>query len=539
MVRHFWLLVIGWISQKQERNLFGPGERLLRRGDYIRGSFVRPEVVDGYVVGVNPGDRDDDLGRFTFSKSSVDACVYAANRAKTVWQSKKLADRCAAIRTAREYLSARQERIAVLITRETGKPIWESQQEVVATIRTIDLFLDDGLPYLASKIIDPREARSEQVPRGVVGIITPYNMPLLLPMTQVCAALLSGNVVVLKTSKFTPGTGQLISEVMDRCKLPRGAFNAFQGSGVVNGARLAAHPDLDALLFSGSYRTAQKVGAILGKRPELPMMLQTGGKGCALVIEGCDLERAVYETLVSTFLTSGQRYNSTGRVIVTRTVFDAFCKSLVRRAKMLKVGYGMERETFVGPLISEAMRKKYLKYSQAVHSKGHSALLPAMEAKMDRRGFYVRPAIHWVHWEKGGAFLNDEPPGPTLLVYQVDTWEEAIALHNRLEYRPAAALFVDPSHTYFDEMKRRIVTGSLNINRGTIGSSIRLPSSGRGRASNGFASGLELLRFLSTQRAVLEDTRPFDPQTALPGMRWNDRSEEPTDLGAAQVTEQA
>ena len=266
--------------------MFNPGERLLRRGDYIRGSLVRPELVDGYVVGVNPGDRDDDLGRFTFSKSSVDACVYAANRAKTVWQSKKLADRCTALRTAREYLSARQERIAVLITRETGKPIWEAQQEVVATIRTIDLFLDDGLSYLASKIIDPREARSEQVPRGVVGIITPYNMPLLLPMTQVCAALLSGNVVVLKTSKFTPGTGQLISEIMDRCRLPRGTFNAFS-SDAVNGARLAAHPDLDAPLFS-SHRTAQKVGALLGKRPEFSSCFKPGARD-ALVIEGCDM----------------------------------------------------------------------------------------------------------------------------------------------------------------------------------------------------------------------------------------------------------
>ena len=124
-------------------------------------------------------------------------------------------------------------------------------------------------------------------------------------------------------------------------------------------------------------------------------------------------------------------------------------------------------------------------------------------------------------------------------MYQVDTWEEAVALHNRLEYRPAAALFVDPSHTYFDEMKQRISTGSLNINRGTIGSSIRLPATGRGRSSNGLAGGLELLRFLSTQRAVLEDTRPFDPQTALPGMNWGDLSDEPTDMGAVQDTEHA
>lgn len=519
--------------------MFGPGERLLRRGDYIRGSFVKPESIDGFIVGVNPGDRDDVLGRFVFSKTSVDACVVAAARATTLWRGRRLADRCAAIRMAREFIGERQEKIATLISRETGKPIWESQQEVVATIRTIDLFLEDGLPYLASKIIDPREARSESRPRGVVAIITPYNMPLLLPLTQITAALLCGNTVVLKPSKFTPGSGQLIAEIMDRCRLPRGTFNMFQGSGSGNGERLVTHSGIDALLFSGSYRTSQKIRKALQNRPELPVMLQNGGKGCALVLEGCDLERAVYETVVSTFLTSGQRHNSTGRVIVTRTVFDAFCKALVRRTRLLRVGYGMERETFIGPVVSDTVRKRYLKYSQTVHAKGHSVLLPASEAQVDRRGFYVSPAIHWVHWERGDAFLNDEPPGPTLLVYQVDTWEEAVALHNRLEFRPAAALFVDPSHTYFDEMKRRICTGSLNINRGTIGSSIRLPSTGLGRSSNGMASGLELLRFLSTQRAVLEDTRPFDPQTALPGMNWGDLSDEPTDMTGVQDTEHA
>ena len=117
------------------------------------------------------------------------------------------------------------------------------------------------------------------------------------------------------------------------------------------------------------------------------------------------------------------------------------------------------------------------------------------------------------------------------------SWEEAIALHNKLQYRPAAALFVDPEHPYIGEMKQRISTGSLNINRGTIGSSMRLSSVGRGRSSNGIASGLELLRFVCSHRAILEDTRPFDPQNALPGMRWGDLSSEPTDVGAAQDTE--
>ena len=127
---------------------------------------MKPESVDGYIVGINPGDRDDVLGQFAFSKTSVDACVIAASRAAPIWRNRKLADRCAAIRKVREFMSERQEQLALLISRETGKPIWEAQQEVVPTGRAVDLLLDDGLPYHASKIIDPREARSEARPRG-------------------------------------------------------------------------------------------------------------------------------------------------------------------------------------------------------------------------------------------------------------------------------------------------------------------------------------------------------------------------------------
>ena len=184
----------------------------------------------------------------------------------------------------------------------------------------------------------------------------------------------------------------------------------------------------------------------LAERPEMPVMTQSGGKGCGLIIEGVTQSvRSRNRRLGVYHLRS--RHNSTGRAFRAR-VFDAFCKALVRRTKHLRVGYGLERDTFLGPVISDALRKRYLKYNRSVHGKGHSALLSGSEAKVGRRGFYLNPAIHWVHWERGSAFLNDEPPGPTLLVYQVDTWEEAIALHNRLVYRPANALFVNPEHPY-------------------------------------------------------------------------------------------
>jgi succinylglutamic semialdehyde dehydrogenase len=500
----------------------GHRERLLRRGDYIWGSWVKPERVDGYIVGVNPGDRSDVLGRFSFSEMSVDDAVACAQRGSVFWRRVSRVDRAKAVRKYRDVLNKQQERFAVLITRETGKPLWEARQEVLASIRAVDLLLDEGMTLLEPRILNEREARSDYRPRGVVAILVPYNLPLLIPTLNACAALLAGNTVVLKPSKFTPGVGQGVAEIMDRCKLPRGTFNLVQGSGTGIGQKLATHPGIDALLFSGGFSTAVALRKASLDRPELPTLIQCGGKGAALVIGGCDLERAVFEVLVGSFLTSGQRYNSTGRVILTEDVYDWFVEDLVRRAQRVNVGYGFETDTFIGPLISENFRTRYRRYGRMLVTRGHKALAEAQNRDVPgRRGFYVNPAIYQVDWENGHGFINDEPPGPTVLLYKVRNWEEAVALHNRLLYRVSTSLFVAPDFPELPEVIGRLKTGSLNINRGTIGASLRLPAVGLGRSSNGIPGGIDLLRFLSTPRSTLVEVRPFDPNQAVPGINWD------------------
>lgn len=502
-------------------------ERLLRRGDYIWGSFVKPERVDGYVVGVNPGDRTDVLGRFPFSENAIDDAVACAARGSVAWRRTTMAERTAAVRKYREAVNRHQEKFAELLTRETGKPLWESRQEVVAAIRAVDLLLEDGLVLLEPRVLDEKEARSDYRPRGVVGIIAPYNLPLLIPTLQAASALLAGNTVVFKPSKFTPGSGQMVAEMWDRCRLPRGVFNLAQGSGSGIGQRLATHRGLDALLFSGSFATAMAIRRATFERPELPTLYQCGGKGCAIVLDDCDLDRAVYEVMIGAFLSAGQRHNSTGRVILTAGVHDAFCDKLAQRSQALNIGYGFDEDTFFGPVISENFRSRYRRYGRALSARGHAPLLAGGNRDVGgRRGFYVNPAVYLVNWENGHGFLNDEPPGPTLLVYRVSSWEEAVALHNQLVYRVSTSLFTDPESTQIDEIANRLKTGALNVNRGTIGASLRLPAVGLGRSSNGIPAGIDLLRFLSTPRSTLVERRAFDPSQAVPGTNWAADDEE-------------
>lgn len=503
-------------------------DRMLRRGDYVHGSFVKPEVVDGYINGVNPGDRADVLGRFPFSEASADDAVDFAAIGAKVWRRVPLGDRGAAVKRFRDQLARFQERTARLISREVGKPIWESRQEVLATIRALDLYLDDGVDRLNPRVIEEIGARSDRLPRGVVAVLGPYNFPLLVPATHVAAAILAGNAVVLKPSKFTPGVGQAIGELWDRCRLPRGVFNLVQGPGSVIGQRLAANPGLDALLFTGSYATATAIRQLNIERPELPLMMQAGGTGTAIVLDDAELDRAVYEVMVGAFLTAGQRHNSTGRVLVTEGVYQRFVESMVRHSMRLSIGYAFEPDVFMGPVISENLRTRYRRYSRQLTGKGHVPLCEAAHDNPGRRGFYVRPAVYRVNWDNGHPFLDDEPPGPILLVYKVKSWEEAAALHNQSSYRLATSVFTGLDNPLLPEIGDRLRTGALNINRSTIGASLRLPSIGLGRSSNGVPAGIALLDLLTHARSQLVEARPFQTIARLPGVNWDGEATETT-----------
>jgi acyl-CoA reductase-like NAD-dependent aldehyde dehydrogenase len=223
-------------------------DRLLRKGDYIYGSFLKPEVVDGYINGINPGDRADVLGRFPFSEQDVDDAIEYASQGARIWRRVPAPERAAALYRLREALLHLQEHLAILISRENGKPFWEARQEVDATVRLLDVLMEDGVGMLASMVVDEVGARMDRLPRGVVAILTPYNMPLLVPVSHSAMAILAGNSVVLKPSKFTPGVGQAVADLWDRCRLPRGVFNMVQ--------RLVVHPGIDMLLFTGSFETA-------------------------------------------------------------------------------------------------------------------------------------------------------------------------------------------------------------------------------------------------------------------------------------------
>lgn len=497
--------------------------RLVRKGNYICGSFLKPERVDGYINCINPGDRTDLVGRFPFSASSVDDAVTQAREAWPEWRRFGVNDRARVVKRFRETLDSYQEAAANLITRESGKPLWEARHEVLATLRELDILLDEGIGRLVPRVLAQKGGRTDYRPRGVVGLLCPYNPPLQTAAVQTAAAVLSGNTVVFKPSKFTPAVGQFVAETWDRCHLKRGVVNMIQGSGSLIGTLLSSHSDLDALVFTGSFKTSMSVRKTVFKRPELPVLYQTGGKGIAIVLEDAEIDRSIYEVMLGAFLTAGQRHNSTARVIVSDKIYERWVRELVHRTSRINIGYGFNDKVFMGPVISENLRSRYRKYCRAVAKRGHKELMPGRNLSIrDPKGFYAAPAIWGIRTESDHLFLNEEPPGPILLVYRAKDDAHAASLHNRCVYRLSTSVFSQRADQALSEFTDLLKTGALNVNRATLGYSMKLPAMGLGRSSGAIASGIDLVRAMTHPRAQLNETRQFDPTMAVPGTNWRE-----------------
>lgn len=488
--------------------------RLHGRGDYLWGSFVRVPGVDGYIVATNPGDRADVLGRFAFAASAVDEAVGAAREALGPWEALGLDARVHAVKRFADRLDESSEDLARLVSRETGRALWEARAETAATARIVRALVDEAPTRLGRGTIREGVAGHEARPLGVVAVLSSFVLPVLGPATHAAAALLGGNTVVVKPSKFAPGSGQAIALIVDRLKLPRGVFNLVQGTGTSIGARLASHPGVDAVLLSGRRETAARVRAAAASRPEVPILVQCADKGAAIVLSDADLDLAVHEIAVSAWANAGQRPDATARVVVASERLDVFCEKLAARARAVRWGYGLDSGVFFGPMIAESARRAYRQSLQDAASRGWATVVAGGPVEHEiRRGAYVRPSVLWAPRRDG---LELPVPGPAIRVWTARDVDEAVALHEGMASRPATAVF-SSDEGQLDRLRRRLTAGTLWWNRAPSPYAARLAGAARGTGSGGFPPILDLPAALVTRQVWVVDRRPYDATRLVTG----------------------
>lgn len=282
-------------------------------------------------------------------------------------------------------------------------------------------------------------------PKGVIAVISPWNLPLLLMTWKVGPALASGNTVVVKPSEETPLTTTLLGEVMNTVGMPKGVFNVIHGFGPDSaGAFLTAHPGIDGITFTGETRTGEIImqSAAIGLRH---VSMECGGKNAAIVFADCDMDKALEGTMRSVFANCGQVCLGTERVYVERPIFDEFVARLKAGAEALTLGAAEDPATSMGPLISQEHRRKVLSYYDLARTEGATVVtgggIPDMPEEL-RAGAWVQPTI-LTGLPETARVIKEEVFGPVCHIAPFDTEDEAIRLANDTRYGLATAIWTE------------------------------------------------------------------------------------------------
>lgn len=418
-------------------------------GEFTDGSsgktFEVRTPVDNSVIAVAHEANKDDVGRAVESARAALAGP---------WATMSIDSRVEMLHAIADGVSQRFEEFLEAECLDTGKPQSLARHiDIPRGAANFKVFADmvKNVPSEAFRMETPDGAGALNIahrgPKGVIGVISPWNLPLLLMTWKVGPALACGNTVVVKPSEETPLTTTLLAEVMNSCGVPEGVYNVVHGFGPDSaGAYLTEHPGVDAITFTGETATGEVItrAAAKGLRD---VSMECGGKNAALVFADCDMDKAIEGTMRSVFANCGQVCLGTERVYVQRPIFEEFVQRLANKASELTLGPPGDAATNMGPLISLEHKEKVLSYYRLAVEEGATVVLGGGEPDMSgelANGAWVQPTI-WTDLDDNARVIKEEIFGPCCHIRPFDEEDEVIALANDNVYGLATAIWTENS----------------------------------------------------------------------------------------------
>lgn len=493
------------------------------KGNYIDGDFRTPKRPDGDWEIFSPADLKDKVFTAQYENAEVDAACKSARRAYRAWSLLSVDSRKEHLLKLKAVFLANADKMAELISRETGKPIWETKTEAAGLASKIDITLEHSLKLVAEERIKNALPGIDGVirfkSRGVMAVIGPFNFPAHLPNGHIIPALLMGNTIVFKPSEKTPAVGQFMAELIHEAGFPPGVFNLVQGQ-VEVGKRLVQSDQVDGVLFTGSYEVGLRIKQDTLEHYWKILALEMGGKNTTVVWEDADLEKAVYETVTGAYLSTGQRCSGTSKIILHPKIRDQFLTNFHDVAKNLAIGHWREN-VFMGPLISADSVEKYTRFQEIAKREGAECLMRGKSLTLDHEGHYVTPSIYLVNKPNpDSVYQKSEIFGPNVAVYTTDNFSESMNILNMSGYGLSAALFSQNAGLYQQALHDARV-GILNWNRTTNGASSRLPFGGMNKSGNDRPSAHFAIQYCAVPVASLEDETSFDAKKVFPGISYH------------------
>lgn len=473
-------------------------------GEYVASTdgklFDNVSPVTGAVIArVHEAGRDE-----------VDRAVKAAERAlQGEWGRLNIQQRVDILYRIADGIKARFDEFLEAECLDTGKPYSLARHiDIPRGAANFRIFADTikNVPTDAFEMATPDGKGainySVRVPQGVIAVISPWNLPLLLMTWKVGPALACGNTVVVKPSEETPLTTALLGEVMNEAGLPKGVYNVVHGFGADSaGAYLTEHPGIDAITFTGETVTGERImrAAAHGLRP---VSMEMGGKNPAIVFADCDLDRALEGTLRSAFANCGQVCLGTERVFVERTVFDEFVGRLKQSVESMRLGRPEDKDTDMGPLISQTHREKVLSYYARAVAEGADVItgggIPELPDAL-KNGAWIEPTI-WTGLADDATPVREEIFGPCCHIRPFDSEAEVIGLANDTDYGLAAAIWTE-NGPRAHRVAAAIDAGIIWINSWFL-RDLRTPFGGMKHSGIGREGGVHSLEFYTELKNI-------------------------------------
>lgn len=454
----------------------------MKKSNFINGQWVEGL---GLIKNINPSDTSDVIDEYTScTADQFEKAIQSATAAQKEWQQVGIEKRSQILFKIGDEIISRSKELGELLSREEGKPISEGIGEVKRAGQYFQYFGAECLRLFGQTIASTRPGFQVEItrePLGVVGIISPWNFPIAIPAWKVAPALMCGNAVILKPASLTPASAIALTEIIANQDIPQGLFNLVLGSGEDIGNKIATHPDIVAISFTGSVDVGRQL--YHDAAPYLKkMQMEMGSKNPLVVMDDADLNTAISCASNGAYGGTGQKCTASSRLIVHEKIYKQFIEGLVENIKNIKVGHALDEATQMGPVSSQAQYESNLKYIE-IGKKEAQLIFGGNPMNMRTAGYYMEPTL-FIDGDNKSQINQEEMFGPIACIIPTKNLDHALELANDTIFGLSSGI-ITQSLAKADYFKKNIKTGVATVNLPTAGLDYHVPFGGRKASSFG------------------------------------------------------
>ena len=454
----------------------------MKKSNYIAGQWVEGTSL---IKNINPSDTSEIIDEYTTcTDEQFEKSIRSAAIAQKEWENVGIEKKSQILINIGDELIQKSQQIGELLSREEGKPLNEGIGEESRAGPQFQYYGSECLRLYGEKIPSTRPGFQVEIsrePLGVVGIISPWNFPIAIPAWKAAPAMMCGNAVILKPASLTIGSAIALTEIIAKQDIPAGLFNLVLGSGSDGGHKIATHPEIAAITFTGSVEVGKKLYQNSSSTMK-KMQMEMGSKNPLVVMDDADLKTAITCAVNGAYGGTGQKCTASSRLIVHENIYKDFVKGLLESIKNLKVGHALDEGTQMGPASNQSQYESNLEYINI--GKGEAKLeFGGNPMNMRTPGYYMEPTL-FIDGDNKSRINQEEIFGPIACVIPTKNLDHALEIANATDFGLSSGI-ITQSLAKAEFFKQNIKTGVTTVNLPTAGLDYHVPFGGRKASSFG------------------------------------------------------